>query len=88
MPCHSLPIEVSELKVSRPPGGVAAMEDDGVWVSTIEAEPELLNDRDLALIGTACFVVLMLKKDVFVFDCSSSSEPSSVEAHSRSQLRC
>ena len=87
MPCHSLPIEVSDLKISRLPGGVAAMEDGGVWVSTIEAEPKLLNDSDLALIGTASFVVLMLKKDIFVFDCSSSSEPTSAEAHSRSQRR-
>lgn len=87
MPYHSLPIEVSELKVSRSPGGVAAIEDGGVWVSTIEAEPKLLDDRDVALIGTTCFVVLMLKKDIFVFDCSSSGEPSSAEAHSRSQLR-
>jgi hypothetical protein len=80
-------MEVSELNVSGASGGVAAMEDGGVWVSTIEAEPKLLNDRDFALIGTACFVVLILKKDIFVFDCSSSSELSSAEAHSRSQLR-
>jgi hypothetical protein len=63
------------------------MEEGGVRVVRIEVEPKLLDDGDLSLRGTACFIVLMLKKEIFVFDCRSSSEPSSVEAHSRLQLR-
>jgi hypothetical protein len=75
------------LKVPGSPGGVASMEERGVSGVPMDADPKLLDERDLVLIGTTCFIVLTFRDNISAFDCRSSSEPSRIEAHLRSHLR-
>jgi hypothetical protein len=83
-----VPPEISELSVLDPSGGVEIVEERGVaLVAVIHDDPELVAERDLMLTRPVFFIILALNEDIFTSDRKSSSEPSRIEAHLRSQLR-